>query len=100
MKDTQDLKEITFYITKSQCTISRSQCINFFSLLFLNSSYLLYFACRGRVAFAFLFSTKVHGPEVGQRWEYLPVSNSRDEIGVINVTARSNFAEGKKGETR
>ena len=44
--------------------------------------------------------TKVYDREVGQRREYPPVSNSRDKIGVINVTARSNFAGKRSGTKR
>lgn len=68
--------------------------------LILVTLYTLLDIVTSTLAFAFLFSQKVHGPEVGQRWEYLSVSNSRDEIGVINVTARSNFNGGTRGEAR
>lgn len=40
-------------------------------------------------AFAFLFSSKVHGPKVGQHWEYLRIRGIKSGE-VINVAARSN----------
>lgn len=40
-------------------------------------------------AFAFLFSSKVHGPKVGQHWEYRRIRGIKSGE-VINVAARSN----------
>lgn len=48
-------------------------------------------------AFAFLFSSKVHGPKVGQHWEYRRIRGIKSG-GVINVAARSNSPPKEKEE--